>query len=93
LLLFDLARLLDEELDDDPQGGGEGGVPLPALLLCVLGLPEAVVGEPHLQAVAGEILDGRDLVQEVPQSLVLEHLVGVQLDADEVGYGDGIRDA
>ncbi len=93
LLLFDLAGLLDEELDDDPQGGGVGGVPLPALLLRVLGLPEAVIGETHLQAVACEVLDGRELVQAFPQPFGPERLVGVQLDADEVGYSDGVWDA
>ncbi len=84
LLLLDLARLLDDELDVHAQRRREGSVALPALVLRVLRLAEAVVGEAQLQTVTCEVLDRRDLVEELAQTFCLESLVGVELDLDEV---------
>ena len=63
---------------------GVGVVPLAALLDGVLGLFEAVLpeGERHL---AGEVLDGADLVEGLPETVGDQPLEGLALDGDQVG--------
>jgi len=86
LLLLHLARLLDDELDADAQGRGVGGVAVAALALVVLRLAEGVLAEAQLHLGAGEVLDGRDLVEQLTQALALEPVVGVELNLDQVRH-------
>ena len=57
---------------------------LAALLLGVLGRVEDVVGELELE-LTGEVLDGRDVGQDLGDPLVEEPLEGRSLDGDQVG--------
>ena len=83
----------DQQLDVHVQGGGVGHVPLAALGLAVLGFDGRSIAEAQLQTVAGEVIDGRDLVEELPQPFPLEPLIGIELDTDEVGNLDYLGDA
>jgi hypothetical protein len=69
---LDLAGGAVLELGLDVELAGEGVVSLPALLNGVLGLLEAVLpeGERHL---AGEVLDGADLVEGLRRPSVISH--------------------
>ena len=87
--LLDLARVLtglDVEAGVDPQRGAEGHVPLPALLLVVLGGPELVVQEPQLVVLTGVVRDRVDLVEELAQPLPAEPRERIQLRLDEVPH-------
>ena len=57
------------------------------------GLPELVALEGELEAVLGEVLDGRHFVQQLPDSLCLEPLERVDLHLDQVGHVQGLRDS
>ncbi len=93
LLLLDLAGLLVEEPGGDPQRRGIGGVPLLALLDRVLGLVVEPVVDKIEHEVAGVILDGRDIPEDLPQPLVQKPLVGIFLHLDEVGHPDDLINA
>ena len=76
LLLLDLPGLLHGQRGVDQQPGGIGGVALAALALREAGLLEAVVRELQTHARAREVLDRRDLVEELAQALPQEAVEG-----------------
>jgi len=65
VLLLDLPGFLDQELRANVKRGGVGQVPLAALLLAVVGIMKFIVQETEGQPVSGEVLDRRDLLQEI----------------------------
>ena len=83
LLLLDLAGRLVDEHRLDEQRSGEGGVLVLALLLGELLLLEGVLPEMELELL-GEVLDRRDLLEDLLQALGQEPVEGLPLDADEV---------
>ena len=91
-LLLDLAGLLDAQLDVHVERLGEGQVTRAALELAVLGLAELVDLEVQLHDLAGEVLDGADLVEEFAQAVLDEPAVRFQLQLDEVGDGQDLGD-
>ena len=84
LLLLDLAGRLVDEHRLDEQRGGEGGVLVLALLLGELLFLEDVLAEMQLE-LFGEVLDRRDLLQDLLQALGEEPVERSTLDAHEVG--------
>ena len=92
LLLLDLPAVLDDELHRDAQRRRVGEVALAALVLGVRRQVQPVAAEDKLHALAGEVLDRGELVEELPQSLVQEPVVGVELDPDQVGQRVPLRD-
>jgi hypothetical protein len=84
LLLLDLAGRLVDEHRLDEQRSGEGGVLVLALLLGELLILEGVLPEMQLE-LFGEVLDRRDLLEDLLQTLCQEPVEGLPLDADEVG--------
>ena len=83
-LALDLAGLLDQELHVHVERPAVREVLRPALLLGVLRRPELVVQELELHHLLGEVLDGADLIEQVPQALLDEPLEGLELQLDEV---------
>ena len=83
-LLLDLAGGGVHEAGGDEQRAREGHVALAALLLGVLGRVEDVVGELELE-LAGEVLDRRDVAQDLGDTLLEEPLEGLPLDGDQIG--------
>ena len=71
LLLLDLAGDLVDEGRLDEQRRGEGHVLVAALLLGELDLPELVLAEVELELL-GEVLDGRDLLEDLLEAFVEE---------------------
>jgi len=60
-----LAGLLDVQLDIHVERTAERQVTGAALELVVLGITELVVVEVQVHGLAGEVLDGADLVEEI----------------------------
>ena len=92
LLILHLAGLLVQQTGGDAQGGCKGNVALLALLDAVLRLliqPE--VHEAQCQ-IAGVVLNGADVVEDLFQALVQEPLVRVLLDLDQVRHTDDFVD-
>ena len=73
------------------QRAGVGHVPLPALLLGVLGRVEDVVGQLELQR-RGEVLDRRDVGEDLGDPLLDEVVERLPLDRDEVREGKDLRE-
>jgi hypothetical protein len=88
---LDLAGGSVLELGLDVELAGVGVVSLPALLDRMLGLLEAVLpeGERHL---AGEVLDGADLIEGLTETVSDQPLEGLALDGDEIGDGKDLGD-
>ena len=91
-LALDLAGLLDEELDFDMERLDERPVADPALVLGELRVAERVVEEPELHDLAGEVLDGADLVEELAQALRDEPVERLELELDEVRDREDLGD-
>ena len=91
-LLDVLAGLVDDELDLDVERAAEGQVTRAALELVVLGVAELVVVEVQLHGLAGEVLDGADLVEQVTQAALDEPVVRLALKLDQVGDGQDLWD-
>jgi hypothetical protein len=91
-LLADLARVLV----DEPDGHGErclvGQVLFAALLDGELRFAEPVLTELDSER-ARVVLDGRDVVDRLPQALVQEPLEGGLLDVDQVGEVENVLEA
>ena len=85
-LLLDLAGAGVHEPRGHEQRTGEGHVPLAALVLGVLRRVEDVVGQLELQ-LAGEVLDRRDVAEDLGDSVLEEPLERLSLDRDEVRQG------
>ncbi len=84
-LLFNFVGFGIAQTDPHLDGLGVGGVPLLALLDGVLGLVlHGVIQEGKLQ-LAGEVGDGADILEDLPQSRVQEPLVGILLDLQHIG--------
>ena len=83
-LLFDLARLRVHETRGDEQRARVGHVALAALVLGVLGRVEDVVGQLELE-LTGEVLDRRDVAQDLGDTVFEEPPKRVGLYFDEVG--------
>ena len=82
-LLPDLSGFLVDELDRDRQRDLVGQVLLAAFLDGYRRLAELVVAELHRQC-AGVVLDGRDIVDRLPQALLQEPMERGLLDVDQV---------
>ncbi len=91
-LLKLLAGLLDVQLDIHVERTAEGQVTGAALELVVLGITELVGVEVQLHGLAGEVLDGADLIKEVTQSALHEPVVRLALKLDQVGDGKDLGD-
>ena len=85
-LLLDLAGLRVHEAGGDEERAGERHVPLAALVFGVLRRVEDVVGQLELE-LAGEVLDRRDVAQDLGDTLLEEPMEGLALDFDEVREG------
>ena len=86
LLLLDLARLLDQQLHTDAQRRGEGRVAQAALALAVLRFLEPVLAEAQLHAIAREVGDRGDLVEQLAQPRAQEQVVGASRHLDEMRH-------
>ena len=86
LLLLDLARLLDQEFDAHAHRRRVGALTVAALGLRVLGLLEVVLAEAEFHPATGEVLDRRDLVEELSQPLPQESLVRASGHVDQVWH-------
>ncbi len=84
LLLLDLAGGLVDEHGLDEQGRAEGLTLILALVLGELLLLELVLAEVELE-LFGEVLDRRDLFEDLPQTLCEEPVEGLTLDPHEIG--------
>ena len=87
---------LGMQLYGDVQRGGVGGLTFAAFVFRVGRLFEPVSHEVQLEAPAGEVLDGSDLLEELLQAFRLEPLEGVELYLDKIGHveypwGPGVR--
>ena len=74
---LDLAGVLaglDVQPGLDPKWGGEGHVPLTAVLFVVFGLPKFVVEKAQLVVLSGVVRDRVDLVEQLPETFSLEPL-------------------
>ena len=92
LLIFDLAGLLIQQTSRDTQRGSVGHVPLFALLDGILRLlVQAEIHKAQCQ-VAGVILNGADVMEDLFQALVQKPLIRVLLDLDQVGHTDDFVD-
>src|SRR4029079_17732284 len=85
VLLGDLTGLLVHELDARPQRLRERDVLGAALLFGVLGLAELARDELQVEVLSGEVLDRRDLLEELAEPLIAEPLEPVELCLDEIG--------
>jgi hypothetical protein len=86
LLLLDLAGFFDAQLDAHAQRRREGRVTVATLGLVVLGLAEPVLAEAELHVLAGEVLDGRDLIEQLAQPKLQELVVRLARHLDEVRH-------
>ena len=91
-LLADLARLRVHEADRHRERCLVGEVLLAALLDGELRLPEAVLAELHRQG-AGVVLDGRNIVDRLPEAFAEEPIEGLALDVDQVGEVEDVLEA
>ena len=92
LLVLHLAGLLVQQTGGDAQGCCIGHVALFALFDAVLGLfIETEVHEAQCQ-IAGVVLNGADVVEDLFQALVQEPLIRVLLDLDQVRHTDDFVD-
>ena len=92
LLILHLAGLLVQQTGGDAQGCCIGHVALFALFDAVLRLfIETEVHEAQCQ-IAGVVLNGADVVEDLFQALVQEPLIRVLLDLDEVRHTDDFVD-
>ena len=92
LLILHLAGLLVQQTGGDAQGRCIGHVALFALFDAVLRLlVEAEVHKAQCQ-IAGIVLNGADVVEDLFQALVQKPLVRVLLDLDEVRHTDDFVD-
>ena len=83
-LLLDLTGLRVHEPRGDEQRARVGHVALAALVLGVLRRVEDVVGQLELE-LAGEVLDRRDVGEDLGDTLLEEPLERLALDRDQVG--------
>ena len=92
LLILHLAGLLVQQTGGDAQGCCIGHVALLALLDAVLRLlVETEVHKAQCQ-IAGVVLNGADVVEDLFQALVQEPLIRVLLDLDQVRHTDDFVD-
>ena len=92
LLVLHLAGLLVQQTGGDAQGCCIGHVALLALLDAVLRLlVEAEVHKAQCQ-IAGVVLNGADVVEDLLQAFVQEPLIRVLLDLDQVRHTDDFVD-
>ena len=86
LLDFALSRAggLDLQADGDVKRGGVGDLLFPALLFGVLRLVEVVVVEGQLEPVSGLVFDGRDLLEQLAESVRLQPVERAQLYLQQV---------
>ena len=92
LLILHLAGLLVQQTGGDAQGCCIGHVALLALLDAVLRLlVEAEVHKAQCQ-IAGVVLNGADVVEDLLQAFVQEPLIRVLLDLDQVRHTDDFVD-
>ena len=84
VLLGDLTGLLVHELDARPQRLAEGEVARTALLFGVLRLAEFAGNEAQIEVLAGEVLDRRDLLEELAEAFFAEPFERVDLGLDQV---------
>ena len=92
LLILHLAGLLVQQTGSDAQGGCKGNVALLALLDAVLRLliqPE--VHKAQCQ-IAGVVLNGADIVEDLLQAFIQEPLIRVLLHLDQVRHTDDFVD-
>ena len=80
------AGLLDYQPDIDAEGGGIGGIPVPALGIAVAGFIKVVIEEMEFHALAGEILNRRDFIKEFAQTFAFEPLEAVNLRLNKPGH-------
>ncbi len=85
VLLGDLTGLLVHELDARPQRLAKGEVARAALLFGVLGLAELAREEAQVEVLTGEVLDRRDLLEQLAKALIAEPFERIDLRLDEVG--------
>ena len=74
---LDLAGVLaglDVQPGLDPKWGGEGHIPLTAVLFVVFGFPKFVVKEAQLVVLSGVVRDRVDLIEQFPETFSLEPL-------------------
>ena len=84
VLLGDLAGLLVHELDARPERLREREVLGAALLFGVLRLAELARDETQVEVLSGEVLDRRDLGEELAQTFLAEPLEAVELGLDQI---------
>ena len=93
LLLFHLARLFVQQACGDAQRRGIGGIALFAFLDGVFGLGIQAVVDEIQHKVAGIILDGGNIAEDLFQALFQKPVVRVFLHLDEVRHVDDFIDA
>src|SRR5205823_9756701 len=91
VLLGDFSGLLVDELDPRPQRLAEGEITRAALLFGVLRLAELAAEESEIEVLAGEVLDRRDLLEQLAETLVAEPLEGIDLRLDQVRERQDLR--
>ena len=91
-LLLDLTGLRVHEPRGDEQRARVGHVALAALVFGVLRRVEDVVGELELE-LTGEVLDRRDVGEDLGDTLLEEPLEGLALHRDEIGQLRALRAA
>ena len=87
-----LPGLVDDELHVDVERPAVGQVAGAAFELVVLRLAEFVDVEVELHGLAGEVLDGADLVEQVAEAMLHEPVVRGALKLDQVRDGQDLRD-
>ena len=92
LLLLYLAGLLVQQPGGNAQGRRVGSVAFLALFDGVFGLSQMIIHEFQSQ-IAGEVLNGGNVAENLFQTLVQKPAVRVLLHLDEVGHGDNLIDA
>jgi hypothetical protein len=92
VLLGDLTGLLVHQLDARPERLREREVFGPALLFGVLRLAELAGDEAQVEVLPGEVLDRRDLGEQLAQTLFAEPLETVELGLDQVRERQYLRE-
>ena len=96
VLFLDLALSraggLDLQVNGNVQRGGVCDFFFSALLFGVLRLVEVVVLEGQLEPVPGLVFDGRDLLEQLAESVRLQPVEGAQLDLQQVWNVEHRRD-
>ena len=93
LALLDLAGLVVGQADQHLQRGGVGHVAFAALLKRVLGrLVQRIIDELQLQ-VAIEIVNRRNVIENLAEVLLQKTLVGILLNLDQIGHLHNFFDA